>query len=159
MSVDSEINEILQREGGFVNNPLDRGGPTAFGIAKVSNPDAWKNGPPTADEARAIYRKKYVEGPKFDQIQDPQLQAQLVDFGVNSGPAVAIQKLQQIVGVQVDGVLGPATLTAVSQLHPEDVSNHLVALRVKMIGQIVSKNPTQLRFLNGWLDRALQFLS
>jgi lysozyme family protein len=158
MSTESEINDILQREGGYVNNPADKGGETAYGISKVANPDAWKNGPPTADEARAIYKKKYVEGPHFDQIQDPQLQAQLVDYGVNSGPSIAIQKLQQILGVPVDGILGPGTIAALSQLHPEDVANHLVALRVKMIGQIVSKNPSQVKFLNGWLDRALQFL-
>jgi lysozyme family protein len=157
-TIDKEINDILQREGGFVNNPDDKGGPTAFGISKKANPDAWVNGPPTIDQAREIYKRKYVFGPGFDKITDEKLQAQLVDYGVNSGPMIAIQKLQQIVGVKVDGVLGPKTLAAVAMFQPRDVSNHLAVLRVKMIGNIVSRNPSQLKFLNGWISRACEFI-
>lgn len=104
------------------------------------------------------YETKFVIGPGFDKIQDRQLQTQLVDFGANSGPAVAIQKLQSIVGVPTTGVLGPETLAAVEKLHPEDIANSLAALRIRMIGELVQKNPAQLPYLSQWLDRALQFL-
>jgi lysozyme family protein len=154
------IGDIIEREGGAVvtNDPADGGGRTQYGISEKSNPAAWADGKVTEAEARAIYQRKYIDGPGFGKIQDKQLQTQLVDFGVNSGPMVAIQKLQGILHVPVDGVLGPQTLTALVGVHPEDVCNLLVAARVRMIGQIVSKNPSQLRFLNGWLDRSLQFL-
>ncbi len=153
------ISDIIAREGPPSNDPNDSGGQTAFGISEKSNPEAWKNGPPTEAQARAIYEQKYVKSPGFDKIADKQLQAQLIDFGVNSGPAIAIMKLQSILGVQEDGVLGPNTLAILATLHPEDVNNCLVAERVKLIGRIVSKNPSQLKFLNGWLDRSLQWLS
>lgn len=108
-------------------------------------------------EAEA-YRNKYVIGPGFDKIKDQQLQAQLIDFGVNSGPMIAIMKLQEILHVKVDGILGPQTLVIMNSIHAEDINNHLVAARVRMIGHLVSKNPSQVKFLNEWLDRALQFL-
>lgn len=152
------IGDIIKREGPETNDPVDKGGRTAYGISETSNPEAWKDGKVTEAEARSIYESKYVKGPGFDKITDPQLRNQLIDYGVNSGPAVAIIKLQQILGVEQDGVLGQATLAALKTLHPEDANNCLVAARVRMIGKIVSKNPSQIKFLNGWLDRALQFL-
>ena len=152
------IDTVLKNEGGVVNDPQDKGGLTAFGISQSANPEAFASGLPTEDQARAIYQAKYVVGPHFDLITDNQLRTQLIDFGVNSGPSVAIQKLQALLGLPQDGVLGPQTLAAVATHHAEDLNNGLVVARVKMIGKIVTNNSSQLKFLNGWLDRALQFL-
>ncbi len=157
-TIDSVIGDVIRREGGPTDDPQDKGGPTAWGISKVANPEAWKDGPPSEAEARAIYLRKYVQGPGFDKIEDKALQAQLVDFGVNSGPAIAIMKLQGILSVPMDGVLGPQTLAALTTLKAEEVNNLLVATRVKMVVSIAVKNPGQLRFLSGWVDRSLQFL-
>lgn len=154
------ISDIIEREGGsrVTNDPQDRGGRTQYGIDERSNPEAWMDGKVTEEEARAIYTAKYVHGPGFDKIVDDRLRAQLVDFGVNSGPAVAIQKIQKLVEVIEDGILGPHTLAAVNARRGDDLSNRLVAERIRLIGRIVSKHPAQIKFLNGWLDRALQFL-
>jgi lysozyme family protein len=152
------IDDILRREGGAVDHPADKGGRTNFGIAERSHPEAWADGKVTEDEARAIYLKKYVVGPGFDRVADPLLMAHLVDFGVNSGPSIAIQKLQSILGVKVDGVLGPKTLDALSARDAREVNNLLVGERIKMIGRIVLKDRSQLAFLNGWLNRCCEFL-
>ena len=104
------------------------------------------------------FEQKFLIGPGFDKIADKQLRTQLVDFSATSGPAVAIGKLQSIVGAAQTGVLDPETLTALAVLHPDDVCNSLVALRVRMIAQLVQKNPAQAKYLVEWLDRALQFL-
>lgn len=157
-SVEEIITDIIKREGEKTDDPADRGGRTEFGISEAANPEAWADNKVTEAEARAIYEAKYVLGPKFDKILDPGLRAQLVDYGVNSGPMIAIMKLQEIVHEVVDGVLGPDTLHALSNYPPEYVNNRLVIARVKMIGRIISKNPTQVKYINGWLDRATQFL-
>lgn len=156
------ISEIIDKEikieGGVSNDPTDAGGRTAYGISEKANPQAWAHGTPTEAEARAIYEQKYVRGPGFNKITDSQLQFQLIDYGVNSGPAIAIQKLQAILGVKADGIIGPHTLEALQLSEIRSTNNALVAARVEMIGKIVTSNPSQLKYLNGWLNRALQFL-
>lgn len=104
------------------------------------------------------FEDKFVIGPGFNQIVDKQLRTQLIDFGRTSGPAVAIRKLQQIVAAEQTGILDASTVGAINALHPDDICNALVVLRVRMIGDLVSKHPAQLPFLSEWLDRALQFL-
>lgn len=160
-TIDDIISEVELEEGKgkVTNNPLDKGGLTVDGIAQASNPDLFANGHiPTEAQIRARYLQRYVIGPGFDKIPPP-LQIQLVDFGVNSGPMVAIIKLQVILGLKADGILGPATLTALASSDIVKVNNLLVAARVRMIGQIVKKTSSQITFLNGWLDRALQFIA
>ena len=160
MSIEDVLTDVIRREGGAVttDDPADDGGRTQYGISERSNPAAWADGKVTEAEAREIYRRKYVEWPKFHLIEDSQLQMQCIDFGVHSGPQLVIQKLQEIVGVDVDGILGPQTLAAIKKLHPDDVNTALVIARVKMIGRIVTKSPTQIKYLNGFLNRALEFL-
>lgn len=158
-NVDDIITDVLELEGSKeTNDPRDTGGRTKYGISEKHNPEAWADNKVTEEEAREIYERKYVKGPGFDKIKDFQLRAQLVDFGVNSGPAVAIMRLQEILRVPADGILGPQTLTALDTIHPEEVNTLLAIKRALMIGRIVAKNVSQARFLVGWLDRALSFI-
>lgn len=104
------------------------------------------------------FEQRFVIGPGFDKITDQKLRTQLIDFGRTSGPAVAIKKLQVIVGVEATGVLDEVTLKQVEKIHADDICNALVVFRVRMIADLVTKHPAQLPFLKDWLDRALQFL-
>lgn len=158
--IDDIITDVIKREGGSTetNDPLDAGGRTAYGISEKSNPEAWADGKVTSDEARAIYLAKYVKNPGFDTIPDARLMHQMVDFGVLSGPSVAIRKLQHTLRVAEDGILGPTTLKALSEANPRAINNALCIERCKMLAQIVQKTPSQARFLVDWLDRALSFL-
>lgn len=157
------IDNVLESEGGSkaTNDPKDKGGRTQYGIAETSNPIAWIDGKVTEEEAREIYEQKYVRGPGFDKLPDTysRLRYQLVDFGVLSGPQLATEKLQAILGVKVDGQFGPKTLAAVLEQDPKVINNKLVAERARMIGRIVSKNPSQAKFIAGWLNRVTDFLS
>ena len=106
-------------EGGFVNHPDDPGGATNHGVTRGTL--AHYRGRPvsiqevkdlTKDEAWTIFKELY-----WDKVGGDDLPAGVdiiaFDFGVNSGPRTAIEKLQEVVGVKVDGVLGPKTLAAV----------------------------------------------
>jgi lysozyme family protein len=156
----SIIDAILLAEGGskMTDDPTDRGGRTQYGIAERSNPEAWADGRVTEEEARAIYLQKYIIKPGFHQINDDKVRHFLVDFAVNSGPGIAIQCLQRVVGSTPDGVLGPKTAERANSIEPRSLVTRLVIERVKMIGRIVSKNPSQVKYLNGWLNRILDFL-
>jgi lysozyme family protein len=156
----SIIDNVLRREGGSkkTDDPLDGGGRTQYGISEASNPEAWADNEVTEAEARAIYEAKYLKGPGFDKISDPRLRDLLVDFGVTSGPALAIMKLQEIVKTKVDGVLGPKTLVALATWEPRRLSNKLALARIQMTGRIIKRDPSQIRFLEGWLNRFSEFV-
>jgi lysozyme family protein len=156
----SIIDDIHRREGGAeeTNDPADRGGRTKYGISEAANPEAWADGDVSEEEAREIYAFKYLKAPGFDKVQDPKLQAVLVDFGVTSGPALAIMKLQEILKVTADGVIGPNTLAAIEAQEPRRLTNKLALARIQMAGRVVKKDPSQLKFLNGWLNRFAEFV-
>lgn len=158
MSNEEIISDILEREGGSTSthDHLDAGGRTQFGVSEASNPQAWKDGKVTEAEARAIYEAKYIISPGFDRIKDEKVKALLVDWGVSSGPFIAIKHLQEVLGVEQDGNLGPLTLAALEGF--PSLSNLLVASRLRMLVDLVVKHPTQLRFLRGWVSRCLEFL-
>jgi lysozyme family protein len=120
--------ELIAIEGGYVNDPADRGGETRFGIT-AATARAWGYTGPMASlpeaTARAIYRQRYVDAPRFGEVVaiDPDLGAKLVDMGVNMGPPVAAAFLQRWLNafndtgtryaeLRVDGQLGAQTLDA-----------------------------------------------
>lgn len=157
------IDAVIRREGGSTatNDPQDGGGRTQYGISEWSFPKAWADGKVTEQEAREIYLQKFVVGPGFSLIppSHARVQAVLVDWGVNSGPMIAIQNLQRLLVVPVDGVFGQGTLAALVKADAGVLANKLCRERVKMIVRVVQRSPSQLKFLGGWIERALSFLS
>ena len=159
-SIEEILTDVIKAEGPETNDSTDRGGRTAFGISEKSNPVAWSDGRVTEEEARAIYERKYVISPGFDKIGDSKLKEQLIDFGVNSGPQLAIMGLQRVLNITADGLLGPKTLAVLdaNTYRVRIISNQLAIARIKMFGRIVKKDPSQLKYLNGWLNRACEWI-
>lgn len=164
------IDDVIRREGGDkeTNDPVDKGGRTKYGISERAHPEAWADGDVTYDEARGIYRAIYILAERFNLIKDQRLFHQVVDFGVLHGADSAARLLQQIVGVKVDGAIGPKTLEAIEnypsgKLFGTEVPGSVLLnlafrdARVMRDATIAKKNPSQLRFLLGWLKRALEF--
>lgn len=159
MTIDDIILAIIKREGStLTNDPADHGGRTIYGISENAHPEAWAHGTPSLEQAKAIYMQKYVINSGLNQIEDLDLLAQLVDFAVNSGPILAIMKLQEILHVDQDGKLGPQTMKSMYIVDLRRINNLLVGSRIKMFGRIVSKDPSQIKWLNGWINRALEFI-
>lgn len=165
MTIDQILDDVLRREGGFVDHPSDPGGPTKYGITLVTLAEV--RGAPvsvadvralTEAEARAIFRRRYVEAPGFDTIQDDPLRALLVDFGVHSGPATAIRALQRAVGVPVDGVLGPVTRRGIDIVGPHVAYVRVLKARGELIAGLLQRHAETRVFAAGWIRRLLEFL-
>jgi len=164
MTDDEILNKILEEEGGYSNRASDRGGPTKYGITATTL-GLWRRlgrqatrkevQDLTPDEAKAIYRMKFIM--PLSWITDPNLRAQAIDFGVNSGPGVAVMKIQSLLGVTVDGIVGPETLAAMTKANPKLVNNSLVASRIHLLSGIVDHDATQVANLHGWVRRAVSF--
>src|SRR5215207_5525451 len=98
--VDGLIDQLIEREGGYVNHPADRGGPTNFGItAAVARAQGYAGSmrDMPRSEAEAIYRRLYWIRPGFNAVArlSARVAAELFDTGVNMGPAVAVTFLQR----------------------------------------------------------------
>lgn len=162
MTVDEILDAVIEREGGplITADPLDAGGRTRYGISERAHPDAWLHGPPTRSDAKAIYAKQYVAPftPLVDAGIDERVRVALIDDAVLSGVRTAVTTLQQAVGVDPDGILGPKTIAAA---HAEDGQWLLVRLvqrRAHRLARIVERNHFQAKYIVGWIDRTLSML-
>lgn len=113
--------EVLKHEGGFVDHPRDPGGMTNLGVTKATW-EAWTGQPASEADMRAltvgkvtpIYRKNYWDKVRCDDLH-PALAMCVFDFAVNAGPARSARYLQTMLGVDRDGIVGPATIEAARQ--------------------------------------------
>ncbi|MCU4429144.1 glycoside hydrolase family 108 protein [Acinetobacter pittii] len=179
MSVDKYIDDLIKREGGYVNNPNDRGGATNYGITEaVARVNGWK-GPMRdlpLDLAKQIYKQQYWINPRFDQVNtlSPLIAEELLDTGVNCGVAFAKPLLQRALNLlnnqgkggwpdlAVDGIYGSATLGALKIfLAKRRKDGEKVMLKVLNIMQgqryieICERNPTQEQFFYGWISNRI----
>ena len=173
-TIDQLIDDLLAREGGYVNHRADRGGPTRFGITEAVARAHGYNGPMALlprSEAAAIYRRLYWLRPKFDQVarRAPRIASELFDTGANMGPGVAATFLQRALtalnrngsdypDIAPDGRIGPRTLAALDAfLDLRGASGETVLLRAleAMQGErylrLAEKRPANEAFLYGWL--------
>jgi lysozyme family protein len=149
---------LIYHEGGYVNDPKDAGGETKFGISKRSYPHLdIKN--LTQDQAKQIYFVDFWIKTKCEDVVDENVAIKLFDLAVHAGIPQAIKLIQRALraaGTHVaeDGIIGPATLAAINKSDPTDL---LAALKSEAAGYyrlIASANPSQTRFIEGWLSRA-----
>jgi lysozyme family protein len=105
---DSCLTRLLEHEGGYVNHPSDPGGPTNFGITiadyrKYTNPGATAANvrTMTLDEAKAIYRAKYWDALRCDELPVG-IDYAVFDYGVNSGIARSGRVFRRVLNLPDD---------------------------------------------------------
>ena len=165
--VEGYIARLFEREGGFSDLKADRGGATKFGVTR-STLGYYLGREATIEDVRtltievatAIYRKLYFDNHRIGLLPD-EIEEQVFDFGVNSGPGVAIGALQECLSLTNDGKIGPKTVAAAIVACKPDggrvLNLKLAKWRVMMLARIVRRDPSQVIFLGGWLKRALEF--
>ena len=100
MDVNGFIDALIAREGGYVANTADRGGPTRFGITEaVARANGYAGAMAALPRAVAasIYARRYWLKPGLDRVATvaPKLAAELFDTGVNMGPETALGFLRR----------------------------------------------------------------
>lgn len=157
------VERVLQREGGLVDHPADRGGLTKFGISQRSYPDL-DIASLTEEQAMEIYRRDFWDD-AYDKIPLQQIANRLFDGAVNMGTVAAIRLLQESLceirfGVAVDGRFGPQTMQAVKLAcqngpHVTALFQAWRARHARHYIDLVLEDRTQLVFLDGWIRRAV----
>jgi len=168
-----EIESVIRREGGYVNHPDDRGGPTNYGITqstlsaylgRAALVDDVKN--LSRDLAVDIYEQRYYTGVGIHRLPET-VQPFVFDSAVNHGPRRAIKFIQSVCSqagylpeLTQDGAIGPNTLKG-AQWAEETMGEYflkaLVEERRNYYYLIVENNPSQEKFLKGWLNRISEF--
>lgn len=178
MDPEDLIDAVIDREGGYVHHPADRGGPTRYGITEATaRADGYGGALRALPRARAaaIYRRLYWFGPGLDRVAElaPALAAELFDTGVNMGPPVAIGFLQRALNalnrgasdypdIAMDGCIGPRTLAALTAfldrrapLGETVLLRAVEALQGERYLSLAERRPANEAFLYGWLANRL----
>lgn len=183
LDIDAIIQDILRREGGYVDDPQDPGGATnhgvtigtmqKLGIDLDGDGDVDKSDVRLLDIRRAgeIFKEHYYQRPNIWQLPE-KLQASVFDMYVNSGGnAVKIlQRLLQDFGnpTAVDGVIGPNTARAAMAAFtaaPDHLVNAYGIARRNYYYDLAEGRPSLRKFARrrdggkgGWIVRAEEFM-
>jgi len=158
---------VAKWEGGYVNDALDKGGATNMGITM----ETWKHVGYDKNNDKIINEKdikllnkndfkavlkKYWDKWKADEIINQSVADILVDWYWGSGKWGIIIP-QRILGVVQDGVVGSKTICAINAQDQKLFHAKIFEARVKFLNDIVKSNPSQKRFIKGWLNRLNDF--
>ena len=179
MNLEELLDELIRREGGYVNDPDDPGGATNFGItigtlsqhlgrrATVADVRAL-----TVDQAKKIYISRYLVATKIDKLP-AEILPTVFDMYVNAG-SNAIKILQDTLNqfgenLQIDGGLGPKTISSCLAVH-KDAGSYLVDAygieRRNYYYRLADRRPSSRKYARtknggkgGWIKRAEEFIS
>lgn len=147
---------VLKSEGGWSDDNRDPGGATMQGVTQKTY-DVWRRSHGLKlQSVRHISQAELAQlyaATFWNVIQGDQLPAGLdyavFDAAVNSGTGRAPKWLQQIVGVDADGYIGPRTIAAVMQHDIRDLIERYCDARLAYLQHL----PTWPTFGRGWSRR------
>ena len=184
LSVQSIAEDIVRREGGFVNDSDDPGGATNHGVTihtmRRLGLDVTGDGAVTQADVRALSRtravqifvKHYYTEPRISELPDT-LQASVFDMYVNAG-SHAVKILQRMIAamgfeVTADGVIGPQTSRAAQaayQSAPHHMADAYAIERRNYYFALADKRPASRKYARtrrkskgGWITRAEAFMA
>lgn len=159
MNFDQAFDRLLGHEGGLSMDPEDRGNwtggekgkgllkGTKYGISAAAYPGEDIAGL-TVQRARELYRRDYW-GPAGCDAVPPAVRFDLFDMAVNSGVRPAVRTLQRAAAADVDGILGPRTLAAISAMPAARLLARFNGARL----EFMTNAPTWSAHGRGWARR------
>lgn len=121
---DKSFDKLILTEGGYVNDPKDKGGETYLGISRVHHPDSlmWplidnvketygtkeitkilKENDIITNEVRDIYKKDYWDKFDLDNVNNQKIAHEIFDDAVNRGVKAATKTLELVLGMDITG--------------------------------------------------------
>ena len=166
---DDIIQVVLEHEGGYVDDPDDRGGATNWGVTQkvfenyigreVSKEEVKKM---TQQVAEEIYYEKYWQPSRAEKLP-AEIRQTYFDMVVNHGQGGAVKILQQACNnkrkpenqIDVDGGIGPNTIKAAATLKNWELQVERSGFYWNLVsdGARYTKRTTQVKFIRGWIRR------
>jgi len=168
------IKVVLKHEGGFVDDPVDPGGATNFGVSlrwlktqDLSIGDIDGDGDidsmdianMTREQAVKIYKNRWWIPFAFSDIPKKYIAIKVFDTAVNMGSTRAIKILQRSLTMagyptKVDGIIGNRTLHNIEEANENHVLGSYKALQWCFYKELIKRKPSMAKFENGWTRRA-----
>lgn len=170
--VDKQGNLIV-----YSNDPLDKGGETVFGISRKANPqwEGWTvldklkagivNPNPLSlsktiiasnafsSMVKGFYKKNYFDAMWLLHCIHQPFADNIFLLGVNAGIKRAIKVAQRAGGLIADGVIGEKTIDLYLKAGDKE-TKRFTELEIEYYKSIVEKDPSQEKYLKGWINRA-----
>jgi len=159
-------NFLIPWEGDkYENVPGDAGGPTKYGITLKDwqqygydiNHDGLINATDVSlisyDDALKLCKEEYWDIFRADTIKNQSVANAIVDFAYNCGRGMG-KKIQTIIGANPDGAFGPITISKINNYpNQRELFEKIQEVRKNRYLDIVKANPSQNKFLKGWMNR------
>jgi lysozyme family protein len=140
------------KSSGTCRITTDHAGRTLHGIAERYHPHLWADGrEPTADQARDVFVSHYWQASGCHRLPWP-ISLAMADYAYNSGSGRAVRELQDLIGADADGRVGPMTVFKVQEWANREVARALMDRRREAVKGFAHYD----KYGNGWearLDR------
>ena len=153
---------LKQFEGGFVNHPDDPGGANNMGVTLATFRQFFGANKTVMDlrmmndtQWTTIMKGGYWDKCLADQIRNQSVAELIVDWCVNSGTGI-IRKVQGIVGVTADGIVGQRTIAAINRADAQNLHFRIKRARAEYYATLVDNRKSNLTFYDGWFSRLSQ---
>lgn len=170
---DQAYDKTMAHEGGYVNDPDDRGGETYKGVARKFNSkwEGWSiideyktkgNFPRSLDDDQELqkmiknfYEVGYWDTVRADDINSQAVAEALFDFGVNAGVRTSAKLAQAVVDVKADGVIGVKSIAAINNFDEEHFLTAFALAKIARYVHLCEKRQENRKYFYGWVRRAL----
>ncbi|WP_048794674.1 MULTISPECIES: glycosyl hydrolase 108 family protein [Serratia] len=163
---------ILKHEGGYVDDPDDKGGETNMGITFSTwksfafsdlgiHPSSQSLKAMTKEQAEVIYYKHYWEPRGFCKLENTKVALMIYDWTITS--RWAIREVRKLISTEYDSKLQVSNVMDDSMVHcinsisdQNSFLHHLANVRKSYYRSLTVTDGiqnTQTKFLNGWLGR------
>ena len=169
---DEIIEVVLEHEGGYVDDPDDRGGATNWGVTQAvyenfvgykCDKEEIKN--MDEETAKEIYHEKFWKPSRADKLP-AEVRETYFDMVVNHGQGGAVKILQQACNnkrkpdnyIDVDGGIGPNTIRAAKNLKNWELQVERSGYYWNLVfkGSKYAQRTSQVKFIRGWIRRCFK---
>lgn len=143
----------LKWEGKLSEHPDDPGGLTNYGISQREYPNEDIRNL-SRKRVEQIYRQDYWDKIDGDKLP-PELAFVMFDYAVNCGVPRAVKDLQRLIHVEVDGVVGPKTIHALSFYSVPYLVEQVLQARGRFYLRLIDRSARYQPFFAGWIARLI----
>ncbi len=168
-NITSAVEFVLKQEdstlsGITTNTTGDNGGLTRYGVSAKFHPELVRQGFYICGKEEAfataidVYKREYADPMYLSLVDSQAIATAMLSFAILRGVGSTLLTLQAALNdlgerLVVDGSMGPKTLTAINRHEAHELMDVFVARTKAALTQITVKNPTQVKWLNGWMNR------